>query len=97
MVYELEIHIDCGVHELRPDTYFDMIMKELIEHEKINISDVGKSIKEKYSNPISNVFGNWGWILKIENKYDCVFVKDFFRARLTELYNNGCIRYASWN
>lgn len=43
-------------------------------------------------------FGHQTWILKESAEKDSIFLinKDIFKSRITELYNDGIIRYGTW-
>jgi len=45
-----------------------------------------------YYEPVNKFFGNWEWTVEYESKEQQDQVKDF----LTDLYNQGLCRYASW-
>lgn len=49
-------------------------------------------LKCEYYEPISRCFGNWEWKVEYESKEQQQQVKEF----LTDLYNKGLCRYASW-
>ena len=46
----------------------------------------------EYYEPVSKFFGNWTWEVEYENEEQREAVKAF----LTDLYNEGLCRYASW-
>lgn len=46
----------------------------------------------EYYEPISKFFGYWTWKVKYFNEEQPKRIKEY----LTEQYNNGLIRYASW-
>lgn len=94
----LKIEIDCPPLSSRPDVYFKNI---IIEAE--NNSVLSNFAKEYIKNnqdfkPEFTSFGNWGWTIDLKNHKEIgTALEQLFSTKLTEYYNQGCIRYASWN
>ena len=93
----ITISIDCAPGSTRPDSYFKYIVN------KIGNSTVSQDAKDYIKDYInkekhSACFGEWTWNLEEPKKTG---VKEeiitFFRTALTEYYNQGAIRYASFS
>ena len=89
------IEIDCHPGTTRPDIHFKNIMNSLTEVYSNN--QLIKEFVEKNKNieNISACFGNWEWNIKVEDINVYNLVQTHFKKELTNLYNSGCIRYAS--
>jgi hypothetical protein len=77
------IELDCPPGGTRPS--------HLITHV---ITDTGLPDRD----PVSKCFGNWTWdyrdVLGIEDLWPKI--EETLRARITDLYERGVIRYGSW-
>jgi hypothetical protein len=77
------IEIDCAPGNPRPDSYIKGVM------ENSGVEFDGRE-------PIGKLFGQWTW--DFSDISDDIWQKaqEVFAKRLTELYNFGAVRYASW-
>jgi hypothetical protein len=89
----MNIEIDCPPGETRPGYLFKSILEILSKHGNQKIKDFSK--KNLNKEPDTKLFGNWTWNLEIQTEIQGE-VQNEFKKRLTEYYNNGIIRYASW-
>ena len=92
----LNIEIDCAPGGTRPQTYFDNIAKLLSNNDNKIISEFGKKIEKK--TPISAKFGSWDWVIELNESENSLKsnIQDIFKTELTNLFNCGAIRFASW-
>lgn len=77
------IEIDCAPGSTRPGDLLPIVIDGLNL-----IIDADK--------PNSMIFGNWTWIIPEDQTEQYLKVKDTVKSRITELYNQGSIRYGSW-
>jgi hypothetical protein len=75
------IDIDCPPGHPRPGDLIDQVL-----------SGTGLPVREAES----RVFGNWQWNYSDIDPEVWKAANPIIKTRLTELYNNGVIRYASW-
>lgn len=78
---EQSIELDCAPGTPRPDTYIAGVIEGL-----------GLILKE----PCSTFFGNWKWDYSEVSAEEWARIRPTLKERVTELYNDGCIRYGSW-
>lgn len=78
---EQTIEIDCPPGGIRPGDLIEGV-----------IQGTGLQLKESSG----RFFGNWTWDYSDVDSEVWIKVKNILKERLTELYNNGTIRYASW-
>lgn len=94
----ITISIDCHPGSTRPGSYFKYIVNEIVGNS--TLSQDAKNYIEGYANkePDSARFGEWTWQLE-EPKTNIIRTEiiDFFRTALTNYYNQGAIRYASFS
>lgn len=95
MTYNLEIEIDCCPYSADPDTFFNTIIN--IIQDTDNISYLGSAIRQKYSIPNSKFFGKWSWVITLDTEEEVQLITNIFKDKLINYYDNGDIRYASWN
>ena len=78
------IDLDCAPGRPRPGD----LLPGALHGTPIKASDLGE--------PVSKFFGNWMWV--IPTKLEKVYAKHQKRvqANITDLYNEGAIRYGSW-
>lgn len=96
----LNIVIDCVPGGTRPNFYFKQILNEFISDEHQELAKFSKNYLQQNPDciPSSTLFGNWTWNITL-NKNESIHITIFqekFSKQLTNLYNNGAIRYASW-
>ena len=94
----ITISIDCPPGSTRPSSYFKYIVNEIVGNS--TLSQNAKDYIEEYADKErdSASFGEWTWKLEepISNSVRTEII-DFFKASLTEYYNQGAIRYASFS
>lgn len=78
---EQTIEIDCAPGNPRPDAYITEVI-------------AGTGLPER--EPVSKFFGNWCWDYSDIDPVKWGKIQPILQARLTALYNNKFIRYASW-
>jgi hypothetical protein len=88
----LEIEIDCPPGYTRPDVYFKNIVETLKSNENKAIREFSETLKNL--EPVSKRFGNWVWEIDAKNLH--TELQNIFKEKLTEIYNKGGVRYASW-
>ena len=81
----ISIELDCAPMTPRPDTYIGRVLKDT----PLTVSDFYLHI-----GPVS--FGNWEYKLHAGKEETYLQHKETYGQRITELYNNGNIRYGSW-
>jgi hypothetical protein len=94
----INIEIDCAPGSTRPGNYFKQIITIISNNELEYISTFGKKLLNNPIEPVSKRFGNWEWVIPLTEE-EIRFSKeihDIFQKNLTDLYNSGAIRYASW-
>jgi hypothetical protein len=93
----ITISIDCAPGSTRPGSYFKFIVNEISNS---TLSQDAKDYIKDYINKEKECasFGEWIWKLEEPNKNGVrTDIIDFFRASLTQYYNQGAIRYASFS
>lgn len=77
------VEIDCQPGITRPGDIFNTICENC-------------NLKEDWFNKPTKIFGNWEWIVKPE--YEEIYKEHQYKVKeqLTQMYNNGSVRYASW-
>lgn len=75
------IELDCAPGTPRPGDLIGGVIKGL-----------GLESKE----PVAKFFGNWTWDYSDVPKEKWEKIRPTLKARITELYNEGFIRYGSW-
>lgn len=96
----LNIEIDCAPGSVRPDVYFKQILNGFTsdEHQELASFSTNYLQQNPDCKPTTTLFGNWTWDITLnenESKHIKIF-QEKFSKQLTNLYNNGLIRYASW-
>lgn len=81
------IEIDRAPGTARPDSYIGQVVAGTA------LEPLVKKIKDK---DIGKFFGNWTWYFLDVDPEVWKEVQKVTAPRLTELYNSGYIRYASW-
>lgn len=77
------IDIDCAPGGIRPGDLLPGVID-------------GLNLTLDADKPDSMLFGNWTWIIPEDQTEQYMKVKDTVKERITNLYNNGSIRYGSW-
>ncbi len=77
------IELDCAPMMARPSAFLPWVLK-------------GTGIKLDAQKPDSTFFGNWAWEIPAAQVAKYEKVRDTIEKRVTELYNEGNIRYGSW-
>lgn len=88
----LVIEIDCPPGYTRPDVYFNSIIDSLNNHQNDAIKEFSKTLK--HLEPVSKRFGNWVWEIDAKDLHS--ELQNIFKVKLTNIYNKGGVRYASW-
>lgn len=78
---ERSIELDCPPGNPRPDDLIEGV-----------IAGLGIVAKE----PVSKFFGNWKWEFPEVSEERWTEIKPILKERVTQLYNQGTIRYGSW-
>ena len=89
----LLIEIDCAPGKIRPNHFYNLIIECMSQNSNQNIKEWSQNVKNL--EPDLKLIGNWTWNLEIESDI-YQEVQTIFKQQLTEFYNQGCIRYASW-
>ena len=94
----INIEIDCSPGSTRPGNYFKQIITIISKNELEYISTFGKKLLNNPIEPVSKRFGNWEWVIPLTEEEIGVSteIKFIFQKILTDLYNSGAIRFASW-
>jgi len=94
----LEIEIDCAPGLTRPNVYFECIINQA-ENNSVLKNFAQEYIKNNPEfKPEFTSFGNWGWTINLKDHKEIgSALEELFRTKLTSYYNQGYIRYASWN
>ena len=87
------IEIDCAPSTLRPDHYYNLIIRELSSSSDDEITEWVSKVNNQ--EPSNKSFGEWTWQLEIDESIKSA-VQSVFKKKIEEFYNTGCIRYGSW-
>jgi hypothetical protein len=79
------IELDCAPGSPRPDDLIKGVLK-----------DTPLNLEEHFEEEVPKSFGNWTFIVKKEFTEMYLEHRATFKERITDLYNNGQVRYASW-
>jgi len=79
------IELDCAPGAPRPGDLIEGVLK-----------DTPLNLEEHFEEDIPKSFGNWTFIVKEEFTDLYLEHKSLFKERITNLYNSGQVRYASW-
>ncbi len=77
------IELDCAPGSPRPCQFLPQLLE-------------GTGIVLDAQHPTSMFFGNWVWVIPIEQNEAYEKVKPLIKKRIEELYHHGKIRYGSW-
>ena len=83
MSEELSIEIGCAPGFTRPDTHFKNMCESC-------------NADPEWFECTSKLFGDWKWDLKRQYEKEYLAIRPDVQRFLSNLYNMGCIRYASW-
>lgn len=75
------IELDCAPFTPRPDAYLPGVLE-----------GTGLALGE----PVAKLFGNWTWLVPVDQTALYEQHRELIKERITKLYHEGAIRYGSW-